>query len=164
MPIFKAKHISYSCKKSLFKPSRKVLCLFGMLVVALVYSPAYKLALFVTPSFTRILRLYSLPDWLGYIPAAFVLSMSHELLHALAWWYFGYSAKPIPLLIPPILGITIGDKPRRWHENFIISLAPLLLTLVCFLNFYITGDSLSLYFGLINLFGMSYDFIHAFIG
>lgn len=100
---------------------------------------------------------------ISLLPLFFVLSMCHEMLHALAWWSFGYSAIPIPILIPPILGITIGEKPRRFLENFIISLAPLLLTATSLLVYNVTGNEQYLTFGIINLAGMIYDIPSAFI-
>lgn len=97
-----------------------------------------------------------------YLLLAFILSMSHEMLHALAWWYYGYFAIPIPIPIPPILGITIGSKPKTRWENFIIFMAPVLLSVVCFLLGYTTENKLYFVYGGFNLFGMVYDILHAF--
>ena len=129
----------------------KAFCLVVMGIVAFAYIPSLEWAL--------SLNLGS--GILSYIPVAFVLAMSHELLHALAWWYFGYSAIPIPILIPPILGITIGEKPRRKRENFVISLAPILLTITSYLIYQQTGNERYLMFGMINLLGMGYDMFSA---
>ena len=147
---------------------RKVLCVFGMAAVTFGYIPVFKYAITIAPVFEVFLSSFSIPTWLrgylAYIPMLFVLAMSHELLHALAWWYYGYPAIPIPVLVPPFLGITIGPKPSNAKENAGISLAPLLLTVICYMNYRVTGDTLILGFGLINLFGMGYDFISALAG
>ena len=124
-----------------------------MLVVAWIYVPGMRWAFTQSPSNGII----------SYLPQAFVLAMSHELLHALAFWYYGYHAIPIPILIPPILGITIGDKPNSRTENFVISLAPVLLTIMSFLAYCTTGNPAYTTFGWLNLFGMSYDIISAFL-
>lgn len=130
----------------------RLFCLLAMIGVTYAFIPSLDWALSFPPS--------EPPIW-SYLPIAFVLAMSHELLHALAWWYFGYFAIPIPILIPPFLGITIGSKPRRRYENVIVSLAPILLTVGGFLATRMTGNNIYSVYGLINLFGMGYDMFHA---
>ena len=93
----------------------------------------------------------------NWIPIFFVLAMSHELMHALAWWCLGYVAIPIPILIPPILGITLGPEPYTKWEDAIISLSPAFLTVGALWVFYITSNEIFLGWGLLNLFGMVYD-------
>lgn len=134
-------------------PTRKVFCATIMMLVALAYVPALEWALAQNIG----------EGIVSYLPWAFVLAMCHELLHAAAWWYYGYSAIPIPILIPPILGITIGQKPRsKWH-NLVISLAPILLTITSLLVYHTTANERYLGFGMINLFGMGYDIVSVFI-
>jgi len=101
-------------------------------------------------------------DIISFIPLLFVLSMCHELMHALAWWYFGYSAIPIPILIPPIIGITIGEKPSRRYENILISLAPILLTFGGLIAYAITKNDFYAIWSGINAFGMVYDVFSIF--
>jgi hypothetical protein len=130
----------------------RFVCILAMFGVTYAFIPSLDWALSFPPSE---------PPILSYLPMAFVLAMSHELLHALAWWYFGYFAIPIPILIPPFLGITIGSKPRRRYENMIVSLAPILLTVVGFLATKMTGNTQYSVYGVINLFGMGYDMFSA---
>ena len=134
-------------------PMRKVCCAITMIGVAFAYVPGLEWALALNIG----------EGIISYLPWAFVLAMCHELLHASAWWYYGYSAIPIPILIPPILGITIGEKPRNRWENFTISLAPILLTIVSLLVYHMMGNEQYLWFGMINLVGMVYDIVSAFI-
>jgi len=134
-------------------PLGKAFCLVIMGIVAFAYIPALEWA--TAQKFS--------PEILSYLAYAFVLAMPHELLHALAWWYFGYSAIPIPILIPPILGITIGEKPKRKWENFVISLAPILLTITSYLVYKQTGNEQYFLYGMLNLVGMGYDIFSAFI-
>lgn len=139
--------------KTHFKiPIGKIFFLGIMLAVAFIYIPAMEWAT----------NLNVGEGIISYLPWAFVLAMCHELLHALAWWSFGYSAIPIPILIPPILGITLGEKPRRRRENFVISVAPILLTISSAFVYHMTGNRQYLVFGVINLVGMLYDFISIF--
>jgi len=118
-------------------PTGKIPFLGMMLVVAFVYVPAMEWA--------TSLKIGE--GIISYLPWAFVLATCHELLHAIAWWSFGYSAVPIPILIPPILGITIGEKPRKSRENFVVSIAPILLTISSIAVYYTTGNELYLTFG-----------------
>jgi len=84
------------------------------------------------------------------------------MMHATAWWLLGYSAIPIPILIPPIIGITIGDKPKNKSENVIISLAPLLLSLSAYIQYQATNNQFYLTAALVNVSGMLYDFCSIF--
>ena len=131
----------------------KMFFLGMMIAVAFIYVPAMEWATSLNVG----------EGIIAYLPWAFVLAMCHELLHAIAWWSFGYSAIPIPVLIPPILGITIGDKPKRRRENFVISTAPVLLTISSLLVYYLTGNQQYLLFGILNISGMFYDFASIFL-
>lgn len=83
-----------------------------------------------------------------------ILVVCHELLHALAWWYYGCFAIPIPIMVPPIMGITIGPALRGWR-NATVALAPILLT--------ITSLHLGYYeYAMLNFFGMTWDIGLAF--
>lgn len=130
----------------------KILCGLAMLAVSLLYIPGLEWALSLNVGRSIV----------SYLPTAFVLTMCHELLHALSWWYYGHFAIPIPILIPPILGITIGDRPKNRWENLTISLAPILLTVTSLLAAQIMENEQYFLFGMINLFGMGYDLISAF--
>jgi len=148
-----------SKRKSRRWPKRKILSLLGIVTVPLLYitlihyfSQFYSILIHL-PSFIQTIA--------GIAMFLFFLSGAHELLHALAWWYYGYSAIPIPIPIPPILGITIGQKPTNKKENIIISLAPSLLTIVCIIYWWLYKDESVLVLGLLNLLGMGYDFMSA---
>lgn len=135
-------------------PLRQLFCVIGALLVGFAYLRGI--------------------DWLslnqighpilGYVLMAFVLAMPHEVMHALAWWSYGYFAIPIPLCLPIIWGITIGPKPSSFLQNAVISLAPIWLTCVSFLPYYLYGDTHYTTFGLLNLSGMFYDVISVFRG
>jgi hypothetical protein len=132
--------------------SRKVACLFGMLVICLIWVRCFQLSIqFLSP----------IHPLLFYVAFFLPLAVFHELMHALAWWYYGYRAIPIPILVPPILGITIGEKPNKQSQNFNISLAPILLSVSAFIFYYLTSDITYAVLGGVNLFGMMYDFISA---
>lgn len=118
------------------------------------------------PAFTGHLRdvPYLYPPFLGttflwYLSIVFC----HELLHAMAWWYFGEFAIPIPILIPPILGICIGPKLDR-GKNIVISLAPVLITTTGVLLWFITKQENAGFVALFNLVGMAYDIFSAIRG
>ena len=97
-----------------------------------------------------------------YFRFLLIVAICHELLHAIAFWSFGCFAVPIPIMIPPIFGITIGEAPSSRFSNILISLAPVLLTVSAFFVSNMTGNPLYFQWGLINLVGMIYDCISVF--
>lgn len=130
----------------------KIFCLTGMLINTIVFIYGIKWAL----------TFFQNDNILTILPALFIFTMCHELMHALVWWYFGYFAIPIPILIPPLLGITIGDKTNIRSENILISLSPVLLTITAIFVFLITENDGYLILGLLNLICMFYDFFSVF--
>ena len=98
---------------------------------------------------------------LSFIPIPLVIA--HELLHAFAFWYYGYSAIPIPIFIPPILGICIGQKPHKRSERIAVSLAPQILTIMGFILGIIGQNYLYIQIAIYNLFGSTYDIISIFL-
>ncbi len=95
--------------------------------------------------------------WIGTLAILAVFSVPHELLHALARRFFGYRAIPIPILFPPILGITVGPKPQETSEQAAAGLAPVLLTAATFLLYCFTINDRYLMLGLLNLFCTAFD-------
>ena len=95
-----------------------------------------------------------------------ILTLGHELLHTHAWKYFGYTAKVT--LVLPMFGLSRGTKPRTQEENFLISMAPILLTIVAFVFLLLennpSGRSDYLFLALLNTAGMGYDLINALTG
>ena len=131
---------------------RKIICLVGMVIVilAFVFGIDWVSSLYKIGSLKYLILLF------------FVLAMCHELMHALASWYFGYFAIPIPILIPPIIGITIGERPAEEREDVAVSLSPLLLTGGGLIAYFITKDILYAAWGGLNAFGMVYDVLSIF--
>ena len=124
---------------------RKVSCLFLMAGVAYVFIYGMEWAFRHGSGYT----------FLGYTFLPYlILVVCHELLHALAWWYFGCFAIPIPIMVPPIMGITIGPAPRGWR-NAAVALAPILLTTASLHLGYYT-------YAMLNFFGMTWDIGLAF--
>lgn len=139
-------------KKNLTSALRKLSCITTIILVAYMYVLGLDWWI-TTQNFTA--RIISA------LAFAFVVAMPHELLHALAWWYFGHFAVPVPILIPPILGVTIGEKIDSKRERVIISLAPILLTGTSYIAYQTTGNDKYFWFGTLNLFGMAYDILSA---
>jgi len=127
---------------------RKLLCLVGMVIVPLCYVTMLK--------FIAIIDVQN--EIIKIVMVLFVVCTSHELMHALAWWYYGCWAIPIPILIPPFLGITIGPKLDKFKKRAAVSLAPILITLANVLLYLSARDGSYLVGALINLLGMGYDF------
>lgn len=99
----------------------------------------------------------SLEGFLAFLVAFSVIAIPHELLHALGRWFFGYWAVPIPILIPPILGFTVGEKPHTNVQRFVFSSMPLLLTVANWLVYGATGSERHIILGFINLFCTAFD-------
>ncbi len=110
-------------------------------------------------------------DFLGYdlnlmfLIGLTILTLGHELLHTHAWKYFGYNAKVV--LVLPMFGLSRGTKPKNYEENFLIAMAPILLTIVALVfslvfSFFEYSDYLLLV--LLNTIGMGYDLISALSG
>jgi hypothetical protein len=94
---------------------------------------------------------------LAFFVAFSVIAVPHELLHALGRWFFGYWALPVPILLPPILGFTVGEKPHTSVQRFVVSSMPLLLPIANWLVYIVTGTERHLVLGFINLFCMAFD-------
>ena len=119
---------------------------------------------------TRVIVITGIEFILG-LTILMILVGAHELLHTFAWRYFGYYSKV--LIVLPFFGLTQGTKPSRYSENFLISLAPLMLTFAGLaLSYNVTkrldvNSLISTNYGvyaLLNLMGMAADFIHALAG
>ena len=125
------------------KPPSKIHCVLFMGVVV----SAYLVGLEWVPSL-------GVEGLMAFFVATSVIAVPHELLHALGRWFFGYWAVPVPILIPPILGFTVGEKPRTSVQRFVVSSMPLLLTVANWLVYGVTGSERHLMLGFINLFCM----------
>jgi len=130
------------------KPPSKVRCVLFMGVVV----SAYLVGLEWVPSL-------SLDGLLALLVVTSVIAVPHELLHALGRWFFGYRAVPVPILLPPILGFTVGEKPHTNVQRFVISSMPLLLTVANWLVYGVTGSERHLMLGFINLFCTAFDIL-----
>jgi len=97
--------------------------------------------------------------WIETLAVLAVFSVPHELLHALTRRFFGYRAIPIPLLFPPILGITVGPKPQKTSERAAAASAPLLLTAATFLLYCFTSNDRYAMLGIFNLFFTAFDIL-----
>jgi len=128
-------------------PSKSYCVLFMGAVVS-----AYLVCLEWVPSL-------SLEGLLALLVATSVVAVPHELLHALGRWFFGYWAVPVPILIPPFLGFTLGEKPHTNMQRFVVSSMPLLLTLANWLVYGATGSERQLMLGIINLFCTAFDIL-----
>ncbi len=145
-------------KKKIVK--KKVI--ISMLLISILSVYGANLFLSLPPYNVAFMR-----DFLGYdlnlmfLISLTVLTLGHELLHTHAWKYFGYNAKVI--LVLPMFGRSRGPKPRSYGENFIISMTPILLTIVA-LVFSFSGHSDYQLLALLNTIGMGYDLISALRG
>lgn len=66
----------------------KIICLIGIVLVVILFIFGAKWASSIETD-DYYIRLFAL---------FVVVAVTHELMHALAWWYFGYFAIPIPIL------------------------------------------------------------------
>jgi len=97
----------------------------------------------------------------GIVVTLSVISVPHQSLHALARRFLGYRAYPIPVLVPPYLGFTVGERPWMQRDALLVALAPLLLTTSNWLFYAGTGDDRHLFLGILNLFCMVFDVVPA---
>jgi len=131
--------------EKLAKPPSKFWCVMWMTAVVF----AYVIGLELVPGLGS--------GWITDLAVLSVFSVPHEFLHALARRFFGYRAIPIPILFPPILGFTLGQKPQRIYEKVAVGSAPVLMTAANFLVFYLTGNGRYVILGLLNLFCTAFD-------
>ena len=142
------------------KKIEKMKIIIEILVISMlsVYGTYY----FIDLSNTGESNLLSLTFGMGLV----ILTLGHELLHIQAWKYFGYKAE-ITMVLPGT-GRSRGPKPKSYGENFIISMAPLLLTIISLVLYFFKINSfesesyLSIVY--INTMGMVYDAINAIKG
>ena len=97
------------------------------------------------------------------LAAYLTIVMNHEFMHAAAYWAQGCDALPIPILIPPVLGLTVAECPLGASTR-LAAAAPLLVSGMGFLLAWVTGDDTYLLLALFNLFGMLFDFIKIITG
>jgi len=80
---------------------------------------------------------------------------THEFLHAMAYWLYGCSAIPIPIM--PVFSITIarcyGETPK------FARITPILISVISFVIYCITRESSYGATATFNLAGMMFDFI-----
>jgi len=135
-------------EKRVVKPPSKTSCVLFMGAVVSAYLVG--LEWFPSLGFEGLMAL---------LVAASVIAVPHESLHALGRWFFGYRAVPIPILLPPILGFTVGEKPHTNVQRCVVSSMPLLLTFANWLVYVATGSERQLVLGLINLFCTAFDIL-----
>jgi len=153
-------------KKKRHIPARKILCLIGIFLTLALFMPSlYIVRKYEVVIYRYVFMFIPLDLWINYlvyIPYLFVLSTAHELLHTLALRYYRYHASPFPILIPPILGLTITR--HKWlgrKEKISIAFAPLLLSAWCFLYYQYTGSQLAYFYSIVNLSGTLFDIFYA---
>lgn len=144
--VFECSSCGYAWREErVARPPSRFRCVFWMVVVVC----AYVVGLEFVPSLGS--------TWVETLVVLGVFAVPHEFLHALARRFFGYRAIPIPILFPPILGITLGPKPQRMSEKVAVGFAPVLMTAANFLVFYLTGNGRYLMLRLLNLFCTAFD-------
>jgi len=134
-----------------WKPN-KVRCFLLMGVACLAYLVGLELLVYLNSS---------LMEPVSIVIALSVISMPHQALHALARRLLGYRAFPVPILLPPILGFTVGERPWNERDAVLVALAPLSLTAVNWLVYASTLSAGHLFLGGFNLFCMVYDVVPA---
>ncbi len=92
--------------------------------------------------------------WNDFFVSLLLLVMTHELLHAMSYWYYGCFALPLPLMSPPILGVTFA---RCGAKSRIPKIAPLAISVVGFAIGLATGSYRYQFLALLNLAGSAYD-------
>jgi len=106
---------------------------------------------------TALLSYYGMNDMFILIASLFVIVLTHECLHAIAYRHYGCSAIPIPIMIPPILGITIAKCYN--DTGSIPKVAPLIITLYSFPLYFLFRNIIFLGLGILNLIGSLYDIV-----